>query len=576
MVKRGAAIISIVFAMGAIWNCPRGHAATPLKTIRVGQSLSFPLFVTHAPGDFERVFIVEQAGRIKIRKNGVILPTAFLNVDPLALGSGERGLLGLAFHPQYAANGFLYVYYINNAGDTVVARYRVSLNPDVVDDTSGSTVLTIAQPRDAQGVLVNHKAGWMGFGPNDGYLYIASGDGGWRSVSNPDPGNRGQIITNNLLGKILRIDVDSDDFPLDDNRNYANPPENPFVGTEGDDEIWAYGLRNPWRCAFDSATGDLFIADVGHSEWEEINFEPADSPGGRNYGWKCMEGNHCSGFGGCTCDDPSLTDPIHEYEHLAAPCYSITGGEVYRGCALDDFDGTYFFGDFCLERLWTLDDPQAAVPTVTDRTSELAPDGAAVDAISSFGLDAAGEIYICDRAGGEVFKIVPDVAISISASDPPMNAIDARRPIDPTTGSPEGWSAVTISFSRPIPCLTELDFFTVQQGGVGPVPEISNVAQSQENEAVVTLERPITPLAWTTVSYETGGVSVRLGMLPADVTGNGVSDTSDMTSLVQQLGGATALGPIWSIDLDRSTAITPADILEAADLLAVYLGETLP
>lgn len=382
---------------------PAANAVTPLKTIRVAPGLTQPVFVTHVPGDFGRVFIVELGGQIKILnlQTGTVLATPYLNLSGIISTGGERGLLGLAFHPNYASNGFFYVYYTNASGDITVARYTVSGSPatsNVANPGSASILLTISHP------LTNHNGGWIGFGPNNGYLYIATGDGG----SFCDPGQRAQDITNELLGKILRIDVNS-------GSPYGIPPSNPFVGVTGDDEIWAYGVRNPFRCAFDSATGDFYIGDVGQNAVEEIDYQAASSTGGENYGWDCMEGSDCSstssgcGTAGCTCGAMGLKLPIHEYSHALGNV--VTGGEVYRGCAIADLASTYFFADEGSNRIWSFRVVGGVKQDFQERTSELAPGGGlSIQTISSFGTDAFGEIYLCDLVGGEVFKIVPNTA----------------------------------------------------------------------------------------------------------------------------------------------------------------------
>ncbi len=419
----GAAGRALVFGavlVGLAVGAPMALAQTPLSTIRVASGLVRPVDVTHAPGDFSRVFIIEKQGRIRILRNGAVLGTAFLDIDSIVGGGGtdssEQGLLGLCFHPNYQSNGFFYVNYTNNSGNTVVARYHVSANPDIADPASALQILTVAQP------FTNHNGGWTEFGP-DGYLYIALGDGGDAC----DPGQRAQTITL-LRGKILRIDVDRDDTPTDPARNYGIPATNPFAGAiPGADEIWAYGLRNPWRDCFDALTGDLYIADVGQDVWEEIDFQPANNPaampgqpgyqGGRNYGWDCMEGLACSTASncpqpsGCVCNDPSLVLPFQVYQHLNGRC-SLTGGVVYRGCAIPDLQGTYFYADFCTAQIWSLRYNGTTISNFTERTSELAPGGGlAIGAITSFGTDAFGEIYICDQGfngtGGEVYKIIP-------------------------------------------------------------------------------------------------------------------------------------------------------------------------
>src|SRR5262245_36732420 len=287
--------------VGAIGAFLAGSAAavssqTALTTEMVASGLSSPVFVTSPPGDCSRLFVVEQTGAIRIVKNGSLLATPFLDINTLVLFGGEQGLLGMAFHPSYAANGFFYVNYTRKPdGATVVARYSVSANPDVADRGSVLPLLVIAQPFD------NHNGGMLAFGPNDGFLYIGMGDGG----SGGDPFNNAQN-PDVLLGKMLRIDVDHASPPL----AYAIPPSNPFAGAAaGADEIWSVGLRNPWRFTFDRANGDMYIGDVGQNSVEEIDFEPAGSPGALNYGWRCMEGTSCTGLEDppkCSCNAPNL------------------------------------------------------------------------------------------------------------------------------------------------------------------------------------------------------------------------------------------------------------------------------
>ena len=366
----------------------RAMGSTALTTIRLITGLARPVQVVAAPNDFDRIFIVEQrsgsTGRIRIYNldSGTLNSTAFLSLSVST--SSEQGLLGLAFHPNYAQNGYFYVNYTATNGDTIIKRYSVSSDPDVANSGSGYTILTIDQP------YTNHNGGWLGFGP-DGYLYIGTGDGG----SGGDPGNRAQDITNQKLGKMLRINVDG-------GSPYSIPADNPFVGITGDDEIWAYGLRNPWRCSFDSETGDLWMGDVGQYEYEEITFQPASSTGGENYGWRCYEGDHAYNTSGCSPQN-TMTFPVWEYSHSSG-C-SITGGEIYRGTAIPSLDGTYFFGDYCYSTIWSFRYDGSTVYDYQNRTSELAPDAGSIGSISGFGRDAAGEIYICDL-GGEVFKIV--------------------------------------------------------------------------------------------------------------------------------------------------------------------------
>jgi glucose/arabinose dehydrogenase len=367
----------------------RAMGEAGFTSMRLITGLARPVQVVAAPKDYDRIFIVEQrsgsTGRIRIFN----LDTNTLNSTPfLSLSvstSSEQGLLGLAFHPDYAQNGQFYINYTASNGNTYVKRYNVSSNPDIADSGSGYTIMSISQP------YSNHNGGWLGFGP-DGYLYIGTGDGG----SGGDPGNRAQDITNQKLGKMLRIDVDGG-LP------YSIPASNPFVGTTGDDEIWAYGLRNPWRCSFDSETGDLWIGDVGQNAYEEITFQPASSAGGENYGWRCYEGNHSYNTSGCP-NQSTMTFPVWEYSHSSG-C-SVTGGEIYRGSAIAGLEGTYFFADYCSPTIWSFRYDGSSVYDYQNRTSQLVPDQGSIGSISGFGRDAAGEMYICDL-GGEVFKIIP-------------------------------------------------------------------------------------------------------------------------------------------------------------------------
>lgn len=370
----------------------------------VTTGLNNPTGLFHAPGDDSRLYVTEKWGQIRVIENGTLSATPFLDIrGPVGTSNStfdERGLLGLAFHPDFENNGTFFVNYTNNSGNTVIEKYQAT-SPDSADASSGDIIMTFGQP------FSNHNGGWIEFGPNDGYLYIATGDGG----SGNDPGNRAQDITNQRLGKILRIDVDGDDFPGDANRDYAIPPSNPFVGQTGDDEIWSWGLRNPWRNAFDRETGDLFIADVGQSSREEINFVPASFNGG-NFGWRCLEGFRCTGLSGCNCSDSSLIDPIHDYTRNLG--ISVTGGRIYRGCAIPDLDGVYFFADYGSGRVWAgrVNANGTAFegggPTQIDADLE---ETSTLFNISSFGEDNQGEIYIVSQSGGRVFRIVPDGGI---------------------------------------------------------------------------------------------------------------------------------------------------------------------
>lgn len=363
------------------------RAATPIRAVEVAGSLTSPIFVTHVPGDTTRLFIVEKTGRIKILRGGTVLTRPFLNVSSLITSSGsEQGLLGLAFDPHYATNGLFFLNFTNTAGNTVVARFQVSSDPDSAVLASRLDFLTINQP------YSNHNGGMIAFGPNDGYLYIGMGDGG----SGGDPENRAQNL-DSLLGKILRIDVSSDTVII--------PPGNPYFGAPGNrPRIWAFGLRNPWRWSFDRATGDLFIADVGQSAVEEIDFQPASSDGGENYGWRRKEGLNCYNPPTNCAVGVTLVDPIYQYTHASSRC-SITGGYVYRGCAIPDLQGTYFFADYCTGEIWSFNYDGSGITGFQARNTEL---GVTTGGVSSFGEDAKGELYIVYLSAGKVFRIVPD------------------------------------------------------------------------------------------------------------------------------------------------------------------------
>lgn len=353
-----------------------------VRLVEVATGLDFPLFLAAPPGDNSRLFIVEKTGRIRIVKNGGLLPAPFLDLSARVSGGGEQGLLGLAFHPQYAANGRFVVNYTNPSGDTRVSVFRVSSNPDVADAASEQVILPVAQP------FANHNGGMVVFGP-DGKLYIGMGDGG----SGGDPQGNGQN-KGVLLGKLLRVDVSGAGV-------LSVPADNPFVGQAGArPEVWSYGLRNPWRFSFDRAQGDLYIGDVGQNAREEVDWSSASSGAGRglDYGWNITEGIACynppSG-----CDRTGLTPPVLDYDH-GDGC-SVIGGYVYRGAAIPSLRGRYFYADYCggWVRSFLLQGGTAAErrdwPT-------LRPGGL----VTSFGEDAAGELYVMNSSG-KVFRIAP-------------------------------------------------------------------------------------------------------------------------------------------------------------------------
>jgi glucose/arabinose dehydrogenase len=354
-------IVIALFAVAA--------SAQNVAVRQLAGGLDQPLGVTHA-GD-SRLFVIQQRGTIVIWNGTRILPAPFLDIRSLVSCCGERGLLGLAFHPQYRQNGLFFVYYTATSGDITIARYRVSSDPDRADAASGSVILTVAHRQ-----FSNHNGGQLQFGP-DGYLYAGTGDGG----SGGDPSNNAQSTTT-LLGKILRIDVNAPP--------YAVPSSNPFRN-----EIWAYGLRNPWRFSFDRATGDLWIGDVGQNQYEEIDLQRATSIGGENYGWRRMEGLHC--FNPSTgCADSSLVPPVLEYSHADGSC-SVTGGYRYRG-AFARMKGAYFYGDYCTGVIW-------GATENANRTWNATKLLTTTFRITSFGEDVNGELYVVDQ-NGAIYQII--------------------------------------------------------------------------------------------------------------------------------------------------------------------------
>jgi hypothetical protein len=358
---------------------------TVLGVLRVASGLARPLLVTAPVGD-ARLFIVEQGGTIRILANGMLRPSPFLNLRGQVRAGGEQGLLGLAFAPDYATSGLFYVNYTDVDGDTMIARFRVSADPNVADPGSQETLLEIEQP------FGNHNGGMLAFG-FDGYLYIGMGDGG----SADDPGNRAQNDAT-LLGKLLRIDVSGGL-----GSGYSIPPSNPYAGAVLPlPEIWAKGLRNPFRFSFDRVMGDLYIGDVGQRDREEVDVAPLNDAGGRNYGWRLMEGFSCYNPGS-GCNDGSLTLPVHVYDHLDGRC-SVTGGVAYRG-SIPGIFGHYFFADYCTGDVFSFVwDGGSGLTDFTDRTTTLAP--AAGGRITAFGEDGFGELYIV-LITGSVYKIIP-------------------------------------------------------------------------------------------------------------------------------------------------------------------------
>jgi hypothetical protein len=355
------------------------YATVQLGLEPVVSGLASPVYLTAPPGD-ARLFVVEQAGRIRVVRNGAVLPTPFLDISARVLSGGERGLLSMAFDPRYATNGYFFVYFTDRNGDIAIERYGSTPGADVASAT-GTPVITIPHPG-----YSNHNGGLLLFGP-DGMLYAGTGDGG----GGGDPSGNGQN-TNVLLGKLLRLDVST--LP------YKVPPSNPFAGQAGKrGEIWAYGLRNPWRYAFDTPAGatraTLYVADVGQNAWEEVNVAAADE-GGVDYGWNRTEGKHCYPSGDA-CDKGGIHLPVVEYGHDDG-C-SITGGFVYRGASIPEVAGHYFYSDYCGGWLASLTG-DATHPFAARRWSV-----PSVGNVTSFGEDGARELYVLTSAG-TIYKLV--------------------------------------------------------------------------------------------------------------------------------------------------------------------------
>lgn len=408
----GTAVQTALLLMMVGLSCVGSTAAglqPSLRLTRVATGLSNPIYATHAPGDASRLFIAEQGGNIRILdlNTGLLNATPFLTTAQLGTGTGftsggERGLLGLAFDPGYNTNGRFFVNYTDLSGNTRIRSFtRDPGNPNLATTTGVANILSITQP------FTNHNGGWMSFGP-DGFLYVATGDGG----SGNDP-NNSALDRSNLLGKMLRIDPDRTNAG-----GYTSPSSNPFFNDGNNatrDEIWAYGLRNPWRNGFDRLTGDLYIADVGQSQLEEINFQSANSGGGENYGWRVREGTQNTGLtnGGLTGLGPAI-DPIHDYAHSSNPFegFSVTGGTVYRG-PVAGLQGQYFFGDYVSRRLFSLEfdgsDPTSFDGTnyrnLIDWTDIVTFENGlgSLGSISSFGEDFNGNLYLINH-GGQIFR----------------------------------------------------------------------------------------------------------------------------------------------------------------------------
>ncbi|MHB8881081.1 MAG: PQQ-dependent sugar dehydrogenase [Thermodesulfovibrionales bacterium] len=387
-----------------------------ISLIKVSGGLGQPVHITHAGDKSGRLFAVEQDGRIRIIRADRLLLSPFLDIADRVLSGGERGLLSVAFPPGFASSGRFYVNYTRRPdGATVIARYRVTGDPDIADPSSEEVLLVISQP------FANHNGGQAAFGP-DGFLYIGMGDGG----SGGDPLNNAQNHAS-LLGKMLRINVESGAVP------YGIPPTNPFVQSPGYlPEIWALGLRNPWRFSFDRQTGDLYIGDVGQNLFEEIDFQPASGTGGENYGWNVMEASQC--YQSASCSQAGLVLPVAQYDHTAGDC-SVTGGMVYRGQKYPGLRGVYLYGDYCSGRIRGLQEDSGSFQNTILFDSAFN--------ITTFGDDESGSLYLADQVSGSIYRVIATVSgIPLPAGRETFTFPSAESPVvalDPSLMNPFGF-----------------------------------------------------------------------------------------------------------------------------------------
>ena len=461
-----------------------------------------PVHITHADDGSQRLFVVEQEGRIRIVKNQTLLGTPFLDIAARVSCCGERGLLSVAFPPNYANKGYFYVNYTNNDGDTVVARYRVTSDPDVANPNSEEIILTVEQP------FSNHNGGQLAFGP-DGYFYIGMGDGG----SSGDPQGNGQR-PETLLGKLLRIDVESGVRP------YAVPVNNPFVQSRFyRSEIWALGLRNPWRFSFDRQTGDLYIGDVGQGTYEEIDFQPRASFGGENYGWNIMEGKHC--FNNNSCNQSGLVLPIAEYSHSEG-C-SVTGGVVYRGQQYSRLQGVYFYGDYCSGTIWGL-----------KGTGTTVQNGRLLDtsySVSTFGEDEAGEVYLADLGNGDIYRVTDpnapsgaDLAISVTETPDPVTVDnELTYTVTITNNGPE--SATGTQMSTLLPASVTFVSASASQGSCTGTTMVNCQLNTLASGSKATVTLTVKPTA-------SGGLSLSVNVSGSTADSTAENDTATAVTTV--------------------------------------------
>lgn len=408
----------LILSLLLTWSIAFSQSHPDIQLDVAFTGFSTPMDLTHAGDGSNRIFVAERAGVIKLIENGTTLTTPFLNISTLVSSAGEGGLLGLAFHPDYSANGYFYVNYTDDDGDTQVSRYSVSGNPNIADAGSALPIINITQP------APNHNGGGVKFGA-DGYLYIGMGDGGGSN----DPSDNGQRL-NTLHGKMLRLDVDG-------GTPYVIPADNPYVGVMGaEPEIWSSGLRNPWRFSFDRQTGDMWIGDVGQAAREEVSFAPGTSSGGENFGWRCYEGTIVKNLTGCG-PIGNYTFPVFEYPHVADEPKTVTGGYVYRGQDYPCLDGFYFCAEFYEDTIWTIA-PEGAGWSVESHH------GLGIDAIVAFGEDEQGELYALNF-GGTIYQ-VKGASNEVSSTPIPSGSYSAFGDLI-SSGLVEAGSSVTFDAS---------------------------------------------------------------------------------------------------------------------------------
>lgn len=512
-------------------------SSAQLQLTTFASGFSNPIAIIADPDSASRFFVVQQRGLIRIVENGSVLPGNFLDVSTLIATGGERGLLGMAFDPAHATNRYFYLNFTETStGATRIVRYTRS-NATTADAASRFDLLRIPQP------FTNHNGGTIAFG-DDGFLYIGMGDGG----SANDPNNAAQT-TSSLLGKMLRIDVNGDDFPTDNARNYRIPPSNPFldgVPVTASGEIWAFGVRNPWKWSFDRKSlgglGAMLIGDVGQNQWEEVNYEPFGA-GGRNYGWRMREGAHSTGLSGSAYTP--WVDPIVEYSHAVGG--SITGGFVYRGNALGpDFYGRYFFADYISGRVWSVFvdvDPATGEGSASDlreHTSDLTT-GTSIGNVSSFGVDRSGELFIVGY-GGTVYRLAPEGDLGNELTAMVMFGGNSNRALRDRFVLDVRAPGSTTPLHRYTMSMDDMDAFRC------PVP-------------ARTIDVSIKPGSFLrrTVSLDatSGDVHGMFEMVNGDVNGDNTINISDFLAL-RQAFGTSAGGPA---DLNGDGSVNVADFL---------------